>query len=59
MDIVDFNEFMVRPKLDAKARKQSMWMAEQIAAADSVSAHKKPSGPVFVLIGVKIRIIRY
>ena len=37
VDPVDFNEFMVRPKLDAKARKQSMWMAEQIAMADSVS----------------------
>ena len=37
MDPVDFNEYMVRPRLDAKARKQSMWMAEQISLADSVS----------------------
>lgn len=36
MDVVDFDAYIVRPQLDAKARKQSMWMAEQIALADSV-----------------------
>ena len=36
VDPVDFDAYIVRPRLDAKARKQSMWMAEQVALADSV-----------------------